>query len=144
MRELTSIVIHCAATPNGRKFTVKDIESWHKQRADWGPSPSGKYIGYHYVIYINGEIAGGRSPEEVGVHAKGYNKNSIGICLIGMDKFTCEQWESLKYLITALQVEYPEITIIGHNEVSPKDCPGFDVQEWLANDMEPSSENLLV
>lgn len=144
MREVTELVLHCSATPNGRKFTVKDIESWHKQRMDWGPSPSGKYIGYHYVIYINGEIAGGRSPEEVGVHAKGHNKNSIGICLIGMNKFTQAQWDALKYLVSSLQVEYPDIAIIGHNEVSHKDCPGFDVQEWLANDMEPSIENILV
>ena len=143
MREINSVVIHCADTPNGRKFTVKDIESWHKQRADWGPSPSGKYIGYHYVIYINGEIAGGRSPEEVGVHAKGYNKNSIGICLIGMNKFTQAQWDSLKYLVESLLGAYPDLTVIGHNEVSPKTCPGFDVQEWLESGMEPNEKNIL-
>jgi len=26
---------------------------------------------------------------------------------------------------------FPKATIIGHNEISNKDCPSFDVQEWL-------------
>lgn len=143
MREINFIVLHCAATPNGRKFKAEDVERWHRERMDWGPSPSGKYTGYHWMIGINGEVWAGRLPNEVGVHAKGYNKNSFGIMLFGMSKYTPKQWDSLKNLLTLLMSEYPEAKVIGHNELSPKDCPGFDVQEYIENGLEPNEKNIL-
>ena len=43
MREIKEIIIHCAATPEGKNFTVKDIDVWHKARGF-------KCIGYVKII----------------------------------------------------------------------------------------------
>jgi len=121
---MEKIIIHCSATPNGKEYTAEDIHKWHLAR-NW----SG--IGYHYVIKVNGTPEKGRPEFWQGAHAKGHNKDSIGICLIGTDKFSLEQWVTLKFYIKYLLKKYPDVKVIGHNEVSNKTCPGFDVQEWM-------------
>ena len=78
---------------------------------------------------------------EVPAHAKGYNHKSLGVCLIGGSKeedhtipennFTLDQWKELDVLMRKLTDKFPKATIIGHNEISNKDCPSFNVQEWL-------------
>ena len=142
-RNIEYIVIHESDTENGKTYTASDIEQWHKERKEWGPSKiTHKYIGYHWVIDVDGVIEAGRHPDEIGAHAKGYNTNSLGICLIGRGKYTQAQWDSLQTLLGALQGQYEGIKIVGHNEVSSKTCPGFDVQDYLANDMVPSDEHI--
>jgi hypothetical protein len=48
------------------------------------------------------------------------------------ENFTPEQDRALRRLIAQLRMEYPAIkTIRGHNELSPKMCPCFQVQKWL-------------
>ena len=142
-RKINLIVIHEAQTPTGEYFDADDIEQWHEERGEWKPSSiTHKYIGYHWVILLDGTIQAGRHPNEIGAHAKEYNTNSLGICLIGIGKYTPEQWDSLQSLLEALKGQYEGIKIIGHNEVSSKTCPGFDVQDYLANDMVPSDEHI--
>lgn len=76
MRTITLIIIHCSATPEGKDYTVEDIDRWHKARG-W------KCIGYHYVIYRDGSIHKGRPDEMVGAHCVNHNKHSIGVCYVG-------------------------------------------------------------
>tara|TARA_R110002167_G_C12706374_1_gene654688 strand:- start:8103 stop:8489 length:387 start_codon:yes stop_codon:yes gene_type:complete len=121
---INKIVIHCSDSPNGREDTAEDIHRWHKERGWDG-------IGYHYVIERKGKLVNGRPEYWQGAHASGHNKNSLGVCLIGTDKFTIEQWSILENLVRKLLIKYPQSKIIGHNEVSDKTCPGFDVQKWL-------------
>ena len=90
-------------------------------------------------LYGTREI--GRGLMEIPAHAKGYNHKSIGVCLVGgvteddhtkaENNFTPEQWKELDVLMRELTDMFPKATIIGHNEISNKDCPSFDVQEWL-------------
>ena len=123
--KINKIIIHCSATPTGRETTAEEIHAWHKARGWDG-------IGYHYVIKIDGTIENGRPDYWLGAHASGHNKGSLGICMIGLDEFTTEQWTSLSELISALTNKHHGINeIIGHNEISKKTCPGFDVQQWL-------------
>jgi N-acetylmuramoyl-L-alanine amidase len=132
MREIREIIIHCSATPENKSFTAKDIDTWHRQRGYNG-------IGYHYVIRLDGSVENGRGLEQIGAHAYGHNAFSIGICYIGgcdekmnpKDTRTPEQVVSLIKLLKVLRQKYPNAKIIGHNEVSDKACPSFDVQEWL-------------
>jgi N-acetylmuramoyl-L-alanine amidase len=121
---MKEIIIHCAATPNGNHFTAEDIHKWHLERGWSG-------IGYHYVIRVDGVLEVGRPEYWTGAHAKGHNSNSIGICLIGTDEYNLDQWSILKKLLTKLSAKYVGVKIIGHNEISNKSCPGFDVQKWL-------------
>ena len=79
----------------------------------------------------------------MGAHAAGYNHKSIGVCMVGgmaddlsaEDNFTDHQWTALKDLIKQLKVDYPDADIIGHNEISKKECPSFDVQKWKEDNL---------
>lgn len=124
MNMIKEIIIHCSATPNGRDDRAADIHRWHLEKGWDG-------IGYHYVICVGGKLEVGRPEYWQGAHARGHNKDSLGVCLIGTDKFDNGQWETLETLTNLLLKKYGELKISGHNEVSNKTCPGFDVQKWL-------------
>lgn len=150
MRKIDLIVIHCADTDNGHSFTVKDIDAWHRERGwrrgiSWREkqNPELTSIGYHYVIYLDGSIHTGRHVDEVGAHAAGKNSNSIGVCMIGRNKFTGDQWNALKSLTDSLLTKYPEAAIRGHRDLPNvvKDCPGFDVSTW--KNVGPQNEHIL-
>lgn len=146
---IQSIVIHCAATPNGHAFTAKQIDDWHKERnfnRDMTISPGYcplEHIGYHYVIEVDGTIKCGRPLEETGAHAQGHNHNSLGISMIGTDQFYLVQWEALLKLIQSLEKELNKTLVLyGHNELSPKTCPGFDVPAWVKRKFRPLEKHV--
>ncbi len=170
MPPIKKIVIHCAATSNGEwlgKTTDSDaviIDQWHKARGFARRkhnirqfNPDLKHIGYHFVIGLDGRVATGRAIGEQGAHVKGHNKHSLGICLIGTDAFTREQWAALTELIHRLSRQYPDAVLCGHRDLSPdidgdgtvephewtKICPGFDVGEWVDNDFAPWPEHVI-
>ena len=135
MRAINKIILHCSATPEGRHTTVEDIRNWHKQRGF-------NYIGYHYVVYLDGSIHNGRDVELVGAHTKGHNTGSIGVCYVGgigknnlkaKDTRTPEQKEGLDCLLNELMGNYSGATLHGHNEFASKACPSFDVQKEYKN-----------
>jgi len=137
MRKKTDyIVLHCSATRPSQDIDAKEIDRWHRARG-W------LKIGYHFVITREGKQEIGRELNEIGAHAKGYNHKSVGICLVGgvteddhtksENNFTPAQWETLDVTLRVLTDRFPKATIIGHNEISNKDCPSFDVQEFLKN-----------
>jgi len=171
-RPISLIVIHCSASPNGDSLfrgspglpgfqtPVTAIDGWHqkrgfhrdtKARAFFNPQLAA--IGYHYVIYRNGVTCTGRSEEEVGAHVSGFNQKSLGICLVGTDQFTLDQWNTLRDLVSRMQTRLPDARIVGHRDLSPdtngngvvekfewlKTCPGFDVAAWIAGGMQPLS-----
>lgn len=132
MREINSLIIHCSATPEGRDFTVEDIDRCHRQRGF-------RCIGYHYVIYRDGSIHPGRPVSREGAHCLGHNADSIGICYIGgvdaagkpKDTRTLRQKKALTLLVSDLCRQYniPRINVYGHNEFAAKACPCFDVKK---------------
>ncbi len=133
MRKINEIIVHCSATPEGKDFTVEQIDRWHRQRG-W------KCIGYHYVIYRDGSVHKGRNEQDEGAHCLGHNKYSIGICYIGgvtadgktpKDTRTPEQKSALRNLVKELQIKYPSATVHGHNEFAAKACPSFNVKTQL-------------
>lgn len=134
MRSINEIIIHCASTPEGKHYTVKDIDGWHRKRGF-------KCIGYHYVIYLDGSVHKGRGESEIGAHVTGHNSHSIGICYIGgvakdgktpKDTRTPAQKLALKNLVAELKKRYPKATVHGHNEYAAKACPSFKVgkESW--------------
>ncbi len=132
--EITTIVIHCSATKPSMDVGVEEIDRWHRQRGFLK-------IGYHFVIRRDGTIQTGRELNHAGAHALGWNDRSWGVCLIGgidesgnpEDNFEEEQYDSLLSLLLTLKLKVPDARIIGHNEVSNKACPSFDVQKFLLN-----------
>lgn len=154
MREINRIIVHCADTPNGKHFTVEDIDSWHKERgfhrkpgAQQGFNPSLCAIGYHAVIYIDGSLHTGRSEEEIGAHAEGFNNCSLGVCMFGKDKFTLAQWAALKGYLAEKADEFsvPANRIQGHYQVATngKTCPNFDVPAYFTGGMDPDPKHVL-
>lgn len=134
MREINLIVIHAAATPPGMDVGVEEIRRWHVDERGWSD------IGYHYVIRRDGRFEAGRPIERQGAHARGYNENSIGVCLVGgVDEdgnadcnYTAFQWTQLAILIEGLMKAYPDAEVLGHRDLgSNKACPVFDVKAWM-------------
>ena len=134
MRDITKIIIHCAATREGQNVKTSTIRKWHT-----APAPKGRGwsdIGYHYVIELDGKVVEGRPLERRGAHTKGQNTCSIGICYVGgvdedlkpKDTRTPEQKEAMYQLIAELQEQFPKAKLHGHNEFANKACPSFDVQ----------------
>lgn len=142
--DIDAIVIHCTATPEGKDFTMEDIDLMHRQGGY-------KMIGYNYVIELDGKVRVGRPLTIEGAHTKdkglsgrAYNKHSIGICYIGgveskldekgrlvakldsrgnpipKDTRTPAQKAALVKLVYDLMVKYPNIVeVIGHRDASP-------------------------
>ena len=135
MRKIKGIIIHCSATKPSMDIGADEITDWHVKGNGWSD------IGYHYVIRRDGSIEPGRDLKKDGAHAKGHNKDTIGICLVGgvndkgtpQDNFTPNQYETLNTLVQDVlfrDCTSTECYIKGHNELSNKACPSFDVQEW--------------
>ncbi|MFV0554834.1 MAG: N-acetylmuramoyl-L-alanine amidase [Mangrovibacterium sp.] len=134
-RDVSEIIIHCAATRQGLDFRASDIDLWHRQKGWEG-------IGYHFVILLDGTIEQGRPMSKVGAHCYGHNEHSVGLCYVGgldaednpMDTRTPAQQESLHRLLFCLGRCFPDATVHGHNEFSCKACPCFQVSEMLVAD----------
>lgn len=139
-RNISKIIVHCSATPEGEDYTVEQIRKMHLSR---GFSD----VGYHYIIYRDGSIHKGRPETQVGAHTTGQNTCSIGICYIGgcpdrktpnwnskgKDTRTSAQRAALVSLIKELKKKYPRATIHGHREFANKACPSFDAKTEYAN-----------
>ena len=123
------LVIHCADTPSTMDIGAKEIRQWHVVDNGWAD------IGYHYVIRRNGLVEHGRDIKAVGSHVRGFNTCSIGICMVGGrggNNFTQLQWAALEKLVKEIKVLYPDIEVVGHRDLnSGKECPSFNVSEWL-------------
>lgn len=81
------VIFHHSLSPD---IGVATIRKWHLARGF-------NDVGYHYVIRADGEIEHGRDPMIVGAHAKGKNRDSIGVCLAGDFRTmrpTAEQFKS--------------------------------------------------
>jgi N-acetylmuramoyl-L-alanine amidase len=129
-RTIREIIVHCAATPEGKAFTVDDIRRWHLQQG-WTD------IGYHYVIGLHGELWEGRPVDKAGAHCTNHNRFSIGVCYVGgvakdgktaKDTRTLQQKAKLLMLLEELRKLYPNAKIYGHRDFARKDCPSFDAR----------------
>lgn len=134
MNKPTEIILHCAATPEGKVFTAKDIDRMHKQRGF-------KKIGYHYVIDLDGTVEKGREESESGAHAVNHNSKSIGICYIGgvakdgktpKDTRTKEQKIAMYELVDKMMKKYniPLDKVYGHYQFANKACPSFKIEQF--------------
>ena len=137
MKKLTSVdylVVHCSATQAKADIGRAEIDKWHRQRKMLE-------IGYHYVIRRDGTLEIGRENDVMGAHVRGYNHNSIGICMIGgVDKdlkpeqnFETPQYTTLRSLLGYLKSNHPHAVIQGHRDFPgvAKACPSFDVMAWF-------------
>lgn len=123
--DIKLLIIHCSDTRVSDEFDASKI---HKMHLDFGWNG----IGYHKVICRDGTIQNGRPEYWIGAHVKGKNHCSLGVCLVGKNKFTTKQFDSLEEVLKKWITSYPYSKIIGHSEavLTKKTCPNFDVKAW--------------
>jgi len=140
LETVNKIIVHCSDSDFG---DARQIDAWHREKGLDGN-------GYHYVV-LNGMRANarpyeagddalvetGRALDVAGAHARGYNFESIGICLIGKYHFTSRQILSAlpKLLLDLLRKYHLQVNaIVGHGELNAKKtCPNIDMA--LVRDM---------
>lgn len=129
MRSISHIVIHHSASP--LSTTLEDIDSWHRKKKWAG-------CGYHLVCESDGTMRLGRPVGKVGAHVRGYNLNSIGICLVGNNTWPNDGWTqpqiaSLCEMLRSLSILFPEAEVLGHRDMkgTATECPGLDVRALL-------------
>jgi len=118
------IIFHHSKSPD---VPIETIKKWHTDKP-----PKGKGwedIGYHFVIRADGVIETGRPLEMIGAHAKGRNKDSIGVCLTGdfnKESPTGFQLESSKALYYSECKKYGKnLAVEFHTPLSQEfPCPG--------------------
>ena len=137
MKKLKYLVIHCTDTPEGMKVTKEMLHQWHIEERGWSR------LGYADMIHANGTIENLTpynddefvDPWEVTNGAFGFNGNGRHVVYVGggsgIDTRTFEQVEALEKYVKQTIENYPNIKVIGHNQVSQKYCPSFDVPTWL-------------
>ena len=145
----TKIMIHCLDTPKGwrknqkAKTIMKEVTDWHVKGRGWND------VAYAALCTYSGDEAMGRDLdgdgdvwEETGAGATGHNRDTIHIALQGgkggaaddkfADHYTPAQDKWLRDTIAKIQkAAGREMQVMGHNEVSAKACPCFNVGEWL-------------
>ena len=127
-KKISLLVVHCSDTENSQNLSTVDI---HKMHLEFGWDG----IGYHKIINRSGKIENGRPEYWVGAHVKGKNEISLGVCLIGRDRFTKRQFVSLERILKKWKIIYPTAKIVGHRDTgnTTKTCPNFDVITWSQN-----------
>ena len=125
MRKINKIIVHCSDSDYSHHDDISVIRKWHTEERGW------KDVGYHFFIQASGNVQWGRPIEQAGAHVSGQNKDSIGICLHGKQKFTQQQFNSLKSLLFDLIRQFDLTTndVYGHRDFDRhKTCPNFDVK----------------
>ena len=148
MARIKYLIIHCTATPAGREVSSAELRRWHTAPVSAG-GRGWKQVGYTDMIHLDGTVErlvdnnedANVDPWEVTNGAKGYNSVSRHVVYVGgvdandvresRDTRTAAQKESLKRYVLDFHRRHPKVVILGHNQVAPKACPGFDVPSWL-------------
>lgn len=147
MAKLQRLVIHCTATPEGRRVTSGDIRAWHINPVSKG-GRGWKQVGYTDMIHLDGAVErlvdnnedAVVDPWEITNGASGYNSTSRHVVYVGgvaadgktpKDTRTPSQLRALEKYVQDFHRRFPGVRIVGHNELAAKACPSFDVQKWL-------------
>ena len=147
MAKLKQLVIHCTATPEGREVSADNIRRWH-----FAPpsvvSRGWRTEGYTDLIHLDGTVErlvdnnedDVVDPWEITNGAAGHNSVSRHIVYAGgvtadgrtpKDTRTPEQRKALAEYVRDFHRRFPDVRIVGHNELAVKACPSFDVKAWL-------------
>lgn len=138
-----AIILHHSATDDGPADHWQAIRRYHMEERGW------RDIGYHYGVERVGDrvvVQYGREPHVQGAHAKGHNRNSLGVCMVGNfqeHRPPPEILDATVQLLKALMRVYDlePRQFLGHREIMPPgytECPGravdmVEIREILAS-----------
>ena len=136
MAKTENLVLHASYTPIGFNMRKSHLHKWHIIDRGW------EQFGYRDMINLKGEVInlvphnmdGKIDRWEVSNGARGYNHNSIHVVYAGgmyngkpADTRNEAQFSRLALYVKETILLYPHIRVLGHNEISSKSCPCFDV-----------------
>lgn len=147
MGKLRYLVIHCTATPEGREVTSDEIRHWHTAPVSEG-GRGWRQVGYTDMVHLDGTVErlvdnnedGNVDPWEITNGVAGCNGISRHVVYVGgvatdgrtpKDTRTPGQMIALEAYVRDFHDRFPNVRIVGHNELSAKACPSFDVRAWL-------------
>jgi N-acetylmuramoyl-L-alanine amidase len=158
MGQLTHLIIHCTATPEGRHVDAEDIVRWHTSSVEMGGRGWSR-VGYSDMIYLDGALVN-LTPFnqdnkvdnwEMTWGAKGMNSRSRHVVYVGgleydyetplddddkpgymaADTRTPQQLHAMEVYVKYMILRHPNIKVAGHNQFAVRACPSFNVPKWL-------------
>ena len=146
MGKLKYLVLHCTATPEGREVTADEIRRWHTSAPPVGRG--WKQVGYTDMIHLDGRVErlvdnnedAQVDSWEITNGAKGYNTTARHVVYVGgvaadgktpVDTRTLAQREAMETYVKDFHRRFPDVEIVGHNQLAAKACPSFNVRAWL-------------
>jgi len=134
-RKISRLIFHHFGAYVPKDMDVSQIRYMHMT-----PKPNGRGwddIGYHGLIMSDGLFCNARDVDLAGAHTWGFNKGSIGIMFVagsdigGVTRPTEAQLKTALEFIAEQDEYYDDYQILGHNNLRPTHCPGFDVPHWV-------------
>lgn len=130
MRYVRSIILHATATRAGDEPDLQAL----RLKLD-GASSKQRYLGYHYLVHLDGSVSRTRPISLSGGYCPGHGAHCIAVAYVGglingtiADTRTKAQRDALLRLLTTLTRMY-RCKIYGHHDLDAKTaCPGFDAQ----------------
>lgn len=147
-QQIKYLVIHCTATPEGRKVTKEDIIKWHTSPVSKG-GRGWKKVGYSDLIMLDGTLVNMMPYDDDNVvdtweitnGAAGFNSVCRHIVYAGgvdadklkpKDTRTVGQVTSMTLYVRNFVEKHPNVIVCGHTDLNPaKACPSFNVGKWL-------------
>lgn len=126
-RRITHLFIHCTASQPHE--TVSSIQNYWRKIGWSNP-------GYHILLSVDGfTILMDFNSISNGV--RGYNTHGVHISYIGgiekngkpLDTRTVMQARLIEVFLEEMLKRFPNIKVLGHNEVAAKACPSFNVKK---------------
>lgn len=129
-RNITRIIFHHFGEQPPPGMNVPKIRRMHIDDRKWDD------IGYHGIIMPDGEFSIGRDVNTTGAHTFKHNRGSIGIMFMaglgrdGVTRPNKKQLATAHKIIEEQKRYYNRLEVLGHRDLRPTLCPGFDIKHW--------------
>lgn len=147
MNKPNKIITHHAVS--SRTHIAKDVSRWHFER--WkgyarSVRSEAPYAGYTYIIEWDGTIVQCRNHDEEGIHCRGQNFSSIGVCFMGNNDvhYPSEAQKGAWWrLYQKLEDEYGSLPVHPHRLYANKSCHGKLLSDTYWADLVEKEESTL-
>ena len=143
MRTIDFLILHCTA--GSQAWTARELQAFFMRPMAQGGRGWSRG-GYHWLVEADGRavnlysdaiVTNGTYPY-AGLGIKVSNRNTVHICYTGgvgalmqpLDNRTAAQREALAKLVHDYVAAYPNLRVLGHNQVRPKGCPSYWVPDF--------------
>lgn len=143
MRTIEFLILHCTA--GSQAWTARELQAFFMRPVAEGGRGWSRG-GYHWLVEADGKavrlysdalVTNGTYPYS-GLGIKVSNSNAVHICYTGgvgalmqaVDNRTAAQRMALAKLVRDYVAAYPNLRVLGHNQVREKACPAYWVPDF--------------